>query len=254
MNIKNIIEKVRDFIDRQVQIENRVKFYEKRQMPLDFFKSLKIKVELGACKEIILQDETKLELGGAYNKSFSLIYPLHVRDFIQNGKITLIGPEIKDISDSSVDFGIFMLIGFEKISQKDFDNLRHFNFVSNGIEGFMIRTIPRRFWCRINSDVVNNFSFELLGNAIIYLYEQEYGHLIKSMEIVFINSDPDLIEEFTKITAEIREHLNEKWKDKINEWKNRIDCDYDWECEECPYIDTCEDVKEVLEERNKLQD
>ena len=177
MNIKNIIEKVRDFIDRQAQVENGVKFYEKRQKPLAFFKSLKIKVELGACKEIILQDETKLELGGAYNKSFSLIYPLHVRDFIQNGKITLIGPEIKDISDSSVDFGIFMLIGFEKISQKDFDNLRHFNFVSNGIEGFMIRTIPRRFWCRINSDVVNSFSFELLGNAIMYLYEQEYGHL-----------------------------------------------------------------------------
>lgn len=249
MDIRNIIITIRDFIDKHS--DSRV-IYERRDNPIQFFKKSKIKVELDRCKEIILQDETKLELGGANKKSFSLIYPIDDLDGIQNGKITLIGPEISEISNPSIDFGFFMMIGFKKISEKEFDNLRHFSFVSNGIEGFIIRTIPRRFWCRVSKDVVDKFSFEIFGNAIMYLYKDKFQDLIESMEIVFISSLPEEIDEFIELTSEIRKLIELRWQDKIEEWKKRTDCDYDWECEECPYTDTCEEVKEVLEERKKM--
>lgn len=254
MEINKIIENIRIFIDHQAEKGKNITVYEKELNPEEFFKKIGINVGLDDYKEIILQDETKFELGGVNKKSFSLIYPLHILDFIKDGKITLIGPEIKNITEKSIDFGIFILIGFEKISEKDFDNLRQFNFISNGIEGFMIRTIPRRFWCRINTEVMKKkFSFEFLGNAILFLYKQKFKDSIKSMEIIFISSNPDSIENFIEITTEIREHLSKKWKDKIEEWKKRIDCDYDWECDECPYYDICEDVKEVLEEREEIE-
>ena len=252
MENSKVIGKIREFIEKEANGGKLVNIYKKTSELSSYFKEMNIGVELDNFKEIILKEETKLELGGIDKKSFSLIYPSNELDHIQDGVITLIGPEINDISDQSIDFGIFILIGSKKINEKDFDALRHLSFISSGIEGFMIRTIPRRFWCRISENVIKKFSFEFLGKAIIYLYKQEFKELITTMEIILINSYPDLIDEFIEVSSDIRKYIDSKWKDKIETWKKRIDCDYDWECDDCLYYDTCEEVKEVLEERNKL--
>ncbi|MFX1443574.1 MAG: hypothetical protein ACFFHV_09190 [Promethearchaeota archaeon] len=254
MENSKVLGKIREFIEREANTGKKVSVYKKTSELSDFFKKMRIGVELDKFKEIILKEETKLELGGIDKKSFSLIYPSNELEYIQDGTITLIGPEINEISDQSIDFGIFILIGSKKIDEKDFDALRHLSFISGSIEGFLIRTIPRRFWCRISENVIEKFSFEFLGKAMIYLYKQKFKELITTMEIILINSYPDSINEFIEISSDIRKYIDSKWKDKIEKWKKRIDCDYDWECDACPYYDTCEEVKEVLEERNKLGD
>jgi Zn-finger protein len=76
--------------------------------------------------------------------------------------------------------------------------------------------------------------------------------LIKSVEILFISSSPDLIEEFNEISSKIYEYFNLKWNDKIERWKKRIDCEYDWDCKNCPYIEACDEIKNVLEQRNRI--
>jgi CO dehydrogenase/acetyl-CoA synthase beta subunit len=249
-----VIGRIREFIEKEANTENKVTIYKKTSGLSNYFKKMNIGVDLDNFKEIILKEETKLELGGINKKSFSLIYPSNELEHIHDGIITLIGPEINEISDESIDFGIFILIGSKEIGEKDFDALRHLSFISSGIEGFMIRTIPRRFWCRISENVITKFSFELLGKAIIYLYKQKFKELINTMEIIIINSYPDLIDGFIEVSSDIRNYIDSKWKDKIEKWKKRIDCDYDWECDACPYYDTCEEVKEVLEERSKMGD
>lgn len=254
MQIKKVIENVRNFIDLQIENGKVVKIFEKNAHFVNFFAKCIIKVGLDSSKEIILQEETGLELGGANKKSFSLIYPTDLIDIIRDGKITLIGPEIKDIKALNIDYGILILIGFKKITEKEFENLKQFNFISNGIEGFMIRTIPRKFWCRINTAVLKKkFSFEFFGNAIMYLYQQKFNDLIKSIEVIMINSDPDLIDKLVEITSELREESDKKWKEKIETWKKRAGCDYDWDCQECPYTETCDEVKNVLDAREKLE-
>ncbi|MFX1395252.1 MAG: hypothetical protein ACFFAH_17035 [Promethearchaeota archaeon] len=257
MQNKKIVKEVKDYIEKQIQNRKSITSYKFNQNPTpsNYFKKFNIKIELDGCKEIILQEETRLELGGINKQSFSIIYPTLELEFIKNGKITLIGKEINDIYDSSVDFGMFILIGAKKLSEKDKNNLRQFNFISNGIEGFIIRSIPRRFWCRISTEVIKkNFSFEFLGNAIMYLYKQKFDDLIESIEILFINSYPNIITKFIKLTSEIREQISAKWKKKIEEWKKKIDCDYDWACEICPYKEDCYIIKETLVEREQLDE
>lgn len=246
------IEKIREFITKQTQAGKIIHNYKKDSNFSKFFENANVRVGLENHKEIILKEETQLELGGVNKKSFSLVYPINERNVIIDGQITLIGPEINGITEDSINFGLFILIGSERITEKEFDALRHFSFLSDGIEGFMIRTIPRRFWCRIGRNIINRFSFEFLGKAIIYLYKQKFGDLVQSIEIVFISSYPEVIEEFIEVSSDIRNFLDSKWKDKIEKWKKRVDCDYDWECDACPYYDTCEEVKEVLEERSKI--
>ncbi len=253
---EEFLDGLRNYINSESQKGKNVFIYEENLNPPKLFEKLNIKVELDKHKEIILQEETKLELGGINKKSFSLVYPFSELDFIntvKKGTITLIGLENKDIHDLSIDFGMIILIGGKNITEKDCDSLRQFNLISNGIEGFLIRTIPRKFWCRISEKIIKDFTFEFLGNAIFYLYKQRFKDLIESMEIFFVNTYTNVIDEFIKITSKINTYINEKWLKKIENWKKRIDCEYDWGCEICPYQEECYEIKQVLVEREKIE-
>ncbi len=253
---EEFIDGLRNYINSESQKGKNVFIYEENLNPPKLFEKLNIKVELDKHKEIILQEETKFELGGINKKSFSLVYPFSELDFIntvKKGTITLIGLENKDIHDLSIDFGMIILIGGKNITEKDWDSLRQFNLISNGIEGFLIRTIPRKFWCRISEKIIKDFTFEFLGNAIFYLYKQRFKDLIESMEIFFVNTYTNVIDEFIKITSKINTYINEKWLKKIENWKKRIDCEYDWGCEICPYQEECYEIKQVLVEREKIE-
>lgn len=68
-----------------------------------------------------------------------------------------------------------------------------------------------------------------------------------------ICSYPNSIDEFIKITSKIKNKYREELKAKIDEWKKRIDCEYDWGCEICPYQEECYDIKQVLVERERIE-
>ena len=220
---QDIIKSIEIFFRKEVQNGKKLQFYEVVLNQLEFFNDFNIKVGLNCCKEIILQEETGLELGGVNKNSFSLIYPSLELAPIQHGRISLLGHEIIDISDSPIDFGIMIVIKCNQLSQKIWDSMRQFSFISNGIEGFLIRSIPRKFWCRISKDVMKKrFSFKFLGNAITYLYKQRFPKIIQSIEIIFINSYSDSMTKFIEITSEIAQYIKERWLRKIDEWKKRV--------------------------------
>ncbi|MFX1448958.1 MAG: hypothetical protein ACFFCG_12650, partial [Promethearchaeota archaeon] len=247
------IEKIRNFLEQE-QNSGKTLFsyqsYSRKDVVL--FES-KIKIGLDAYKEIILEEEMGLELGGINRKSFSLIIPVTNVSSINHGKITLLGKEVNNISEPSVDFGLIIIIGINNEAESIKEELKHLNFISNGIEGFSIRTIPRRFWCRISTSALQNgFSFEFLGKAIIYLYSTKFEDLVKSIEVIFINSYPNSIKQFIVLSSEILSEDKEKWKKKINTWRKRIDCDYDWGCEICPYREECYNIKQILISREEI--
>jgi CO dehydrogenase/acetyl-CoA synthase beta subunit len=250
---KDIIENIRSFIAKESKNGKYLINYRVKSDPIKHFNNLKIKVALEENKEIILQEETRLELGGIDKSSFSLIFPIMEEDLIEDGNITILGPEIHQIKEFSVDFGLFTLIGVKDLSKKEYNDLKSLSFISNGIEGFSIRTIPRRFWCRISEELFKKgFTFELLANAIIYLYKQKFKDLIKKIEIFIINSYPDSINDFIKISSHITNKFQEELIAKIEEWRKRIDCEYDWGCEVCPYQAECYEIKQVLVERERI--
>jgi len=253
MENKVIVEKIRDFLAQEQNSGKTLFSYRCDSSQTNLVTQSKIKIGLDGYKEIILQEETGLELGGVNRKSFSIAFPISDAQLVEHGKITLLGREISAIEETNIDFGMMILIGINNGTEKEVDELRHLNFISNGIEGFSIRTIPRRFWCRISTSALKNgFSFEFLGNAIISLYQQKFKGLLKSVELIFINSYQDSIEQFVVHSADIHSELKEKWKKKIDEWRKRIDCDYDWGCEICPYREECLKIKQVLVSREKI--
>jgi CO dehydrogenase/acetyl-CoA synthase beta subunit len=254
MEPKTAIEKIREFLEKEQDTGKILFTYESTNNQINSHDDNRIKIGLNGFKEIILEEETGLELGGMNKKSFSVVIPIEQIKLINRGRISLLGIEVNRIKVPKIDFGIILLIGINKNTTENEDELRQLNFISNGIEGFSIRTIPRRFWCRISSSALQKgFSFEILGNAIVQLYKQKFPDLVKSVEVIFINSYPSSIDQFIVLSSEILAEVREKWKKKIEEWRKRIDCDYDWGCEVCPYQEECYDVKQVLVSREEIK-
>lgn len=254
MSLEKVIQDIRQFIDDYTRERKNVIEFTLKSNPSQFFASIGIDVNLNEHKAIILQEDTLLELGGVNHASFSLIYPIEGQDLIQNEKMTLIGRELDSLdSYTSLNFGILILIQCSHVSKQECEQLRETTFLSNGIEGFMIRTIPRRFWCRISKNIASHFSFEFLANAINNLYSEKFGNVKKNIEIIMLNESKEIIDEFNQLINPLRSRLNRNWKKKVEEWKKRLDCDYDWECQECPYIETCDEIRDILDKRSEIE-
>ncbi len=201
-----------------------------------------------------MEEETRLELGGINQYSTSLVFPTNSLKEIVDGRITLIGPEIENIQEPRISFGQIIILGGKKISESHYPDLQRMQFISDSIEGYMIRSIPRRFWCRIGKKLIDKgFSFEILGNAIAYLYKAQFPDLIEGVEIIFISASEENIKKFDVVISKIREIFKKKWEEKVEEWKKRVDCDYDWACDICPYNETCESISEIDEQREKRE-
>ena len=249
---EQFLDKIRNFLDEQERKGKLFKVYHFKENFQDYLKQIGIRVGLNQFKDVILEEETEIELGGFGKKSFSLIYPIEEGE-IKDGNISLLGPELDIKSNKSLDFGMLLIIEVQKLTGQIFRELNTFRVLSDGIEGFSIRTIPRRFWCRISQNLMKkNFSFEIFGNAIIELYKSKFDD-IKSMEVCFINSDLDVIEKFLELTSQISLEFEKNWRKKVDEWKKRIDCEYDWGCDICPYQVDCQDFKNLLVSRNQLE-
>jgi len=252
---KKILSNIRNFILAQKEDNKVIHSYQATEDMFKYYQESNIGVKLDAFKDVILQEETGLELGGMNKKSFLLIYPIKENTLLKDGNITLIGPEISTIQESAIDFGVLLLVSVKNNSDKHYKDLSSFTFISNSIEGFSIRSIPRKFWSRISKKVLEKgFSFAFLGNAILSLYRMKFNNLINAIELIFISSCSDCIDKFLSISTDLTHKLKEKWLKKLDNWKKRIDCDYDWGCEICPYQVECYEIKKVLMARNKKEE
>ena len=254
MLTKEDINELRDFFENERVRGKKLLKYSIDPNLLTVKSKFKISFGLNKYKEIILKEETGLELGGRGKDSFILIYLIKNEKMIKDGQITLLGSEIKEIEEDNVHFGLLCLIEVSESSEKEIGYIDNLSFVSNGIEGFMIRSIPRKFWCRISSEVLKKgFSFEFLGTAFYYLFKESYGDKIDRIEIFFINNDLDSIKEFLKVNASIQDKYLESNREKIEKWRKKIECEYDWGCHICPYRFECQKFKEILIKRENIE-
>ncbi|MFX0075912.1 MAG: hypothetical protein ACFE96_10750 [Candidatus Hermodarchaeota archaeon] len=255
MEPKTAVDKIREFLKKERNSGKTLLIYQSTKNQINTYDNTKIKIGINKFKDIILEEETGLELGGMKKKSFSLVILTESDESIHHGKISILGREVNNIEESKVDFGVVVLVSIDRNIHINEDELKQLNFLSDGIEGFSIRTIPRRFWCRVSKSALQKgFSFEFLGYAIVNLYKLKFPNLVKSIEVIMINSYLSSLDQFIVLSSEILAKTREKWKEKIKEWRKRIDCEYDWGCEMCPYQEECYEVKQVLVSREEIKD
>ncbi|MFW9950058.1 MAG: hypothetical protein ACFFKA_08030, partial [Candidatus Thorarchaeota archaeon] len=114
-------------------------------------------------------------------------------------------------------------------------------------------SVPRKFWCRISAELIKKgFNFSLFGETIVYLYKQKYKHIVKAIEVFIISKNSSLINEFINVSKPLYDEFRQKIRRRVEKWAKRVDCEYNWGCDVCPYQEDCYKIKQTLIKREEL--
>lgn len=213
---------------------------------------LPVTVGPGAGSGIVLRGDTFAELGSP--EAGSCAFPLWTNNIslIKDCSITIIGPDILESQGASLPFGQIIIAGGDKLSDKQHSALDEGQYVSDQIEGYMVKSTPGRMWTRVsNKAAEKGFGLEALGKALMGIYRSRVPE-VERMEVVFITSSKEDVKQLEEIAAQVRKI----GKDIVREnWLARgydiLECTFGWDCGSCPDKTVCDDIKEVIKVRKK---
>jgi CO dehydrogenase/acetyl-CoA synthase beta subunit len=136
---------------------------------------------------IVLSEDTWLELGNP--NTFSTAPALVTENLysVDDGAITLIGPDIPE-ARGSLPFAQILLIASHELKDEDYRKINTFQYELE-LRGYMIKAVPSSLtiWSRVSKESANDgLSFEILGKAIIDSYKAKFDNPL--IEIIFITS------------------------------------------------------------------
>jgi len=147
--------------------------------------------------ERIRWPDTYIELGGPRVKEKFELVRCRDLDEVEDGKITIIGPDIKDVEPgTTLPFGIYIEVAGKEV-EEDLEGVmeRRIHEYCNYIQGFMHLNQRYDIHMRLSKASVKKGlnSFKLIGKVIHRLYKMDMP-LIEKMQITFI-TDADKVKE-----------------------------------------------------------
>jgi len=164
---------------------------------MSMFKDIPVDVGVIYEGERIRWQDTQVELGGErIDTKFELV---RVRglDEVEDGKIVVIGPDIKDMKEqTSHPFGIYVEVAGKQL-EEGLEGVieRRIHAYCNYIEGFMHLNQRYDIWLRLNKKSFQRGlnSFDFIGKVLQRLYKSELP-IIEKIQITFI-TDPEKVRE-----------------------------------------------------------
>ena len=197
---------------------------------------------------IILKEDTHLELGHPSVGSCAATLATHDYSLIENGRISLIGPEIYELEEGMVPFAqIAMACCRDDV--KEFSRMMDRQLHRSAQhEGYMIRSVPNIIWARVSKQAVNaGFSFHKLGQRLMEALWHEFGG-VSAVEILFVTTCRDDILILNRMVDTARAKLK-----KILSFEHKVDDTYECttgnDCEECPEQEVCDSIRDVIKLR-----
>ena len=153
--------------------------------------------------ETIRRADTYLEFGGGKTTAFELVRMVGPDD-IEDGKITVIGPEITDIKEGDrLPLGIMVNIYGRKM-QEDFEGVleRRIHYFINYGEGLWHVAQRDLAWLRISKGAAEaGFKIRDYGEILIAKFKSDYPPIVDRVQVTLI-TDQALVDENLKLARE----------------------------------------------------
>jgi len=179
---------------------------------LSMFKDIPVDVGVIYEGERIRKEDMYVELGGPKVEAKFELVKVKSPTEVEDGKITVVGPEIKDIKEgSSVPFGIYIEVAGEQV-EEELEGVieRRIHEYCNYIEGFMHLNQRYDIWLRLSkkSFAKGLNSFRTIGKVLQRLFKSELP-IIEKIQITFI-TDPEKAQKMYKEAIVIYETRDAK--------------------------------------------
>lgn len=191
---------------------------------------------------IVLNEDTWLELGNPNTFSTAPALVTENLGLVDDGAITLVGPDIPE-ARGSLPFAQILLIASDELKDEDYRKINTFQYELE-LKGYMIKAVPSSLtiWSRVSKESARDgLSFELLGKAIIDSYKSKFNN--PAIEIIFITSSKADVEELKDLHGKIT---------RIISAMNKMIQEMSFDCSSCEYLDVCGDVRQLGALRERL--
>ncbi len=199
-------------------------------------------------RNLVLGQDTAVELGSPRDASTAFLLWVNDPEWLKNGRISVVGPDLPALSGKPVSFGKIVIAGgWDFDADNSYDRYREMELLRYDVhlKGYMMRGVSQyqREWSRVSHEALNNgFSFRHLGSALLDQYlAVEY---VKTAEIIFITADQATVLEAKAIADEVFTLISAM---------NKMAEELSFNCNTCDYREVCGDVAELRSMRSKLQ-
>jgi acetyl-CoA decarbonylase/synthase complex subunit beta len=157
--------------------------------------------------ERIRRNQMHVELGGPKVEAKFELVKSRPLDKVEDGKITIIGPDLKDLEpEKSYPFGIWIDVAGKDV-EEELEGVieRRIHEFCNFIEGFMHLNQRYDIWIRLSKKSFEKGlnSFTMIGKVLYRLFKSDLT-LIEKLQITFV-TDPEKAKELMKEAMKIYE-------------------------------------------------
>ena len=244
------VEKVGAFVAAMRASDRRMREFDVALEPERLLEGLPIRVGPAAHSGLILRKDTFAELGNPDAGSCAFLLWTRDTSLIRNGRLTLIGPDVPESEGASLPFAQVVMVGGKELGSEDQSALEQQQFVSNQVEGYMIRSAPGRVWSRVSRcTAAKGFDLPTLGKALMAIFRSEVPR-VEAIEVVFVTSTREDVQQLEEMAPAVRalgkRFVNETWRAKGFDPEA---CSVSHSCRSCVEKATCDDIRDVAKFR-----
>lgn len=249
------VKKVGGYVEEMRSRGRQVREFDCPSTVSELVRELPVSVGPGAGSGVVLRGDTFMELGSPDAGSSAFLLWTDKPSLIRDGKVTLVGADIQEEAGASLPFGQVVMVGGEGLGNAEHAALEQSQYVSDQIQGYMIRSTPERMWSRVSKDAASKgFRFEALGKALMVILKSQVPK-VEAVEAVFVTSGKEDVQRLDDIGVQVRKI----GKDIVREnWLARgydvLECTLGWDCNSCPDKAICDDIKELITVRKRKRD
>jgi len=243
------LARVREYIAEKKKQERQVREIKCDTGDEKLAHSLPVRIGPQVKKTVILKEDTFVELGNPSVASCSFVIWSDDPSCVEDGRITVIGTDIQESKGKSLPFGQVIIAGGTELKEEHYLDLERTQYTSDQIEGYMLRSVPRRVWSRVGHEAAGRgFSLETLGRALMSIFRWKHP-LIQATEVVFVTSSKEDVNQLDGIAAGVRKFSGELRK-LVRQDDGTYDCT-EYSCDICDEKTVCDSIREWVILRRK---
>ncbi|HQP91904.1 MAG TPA: acetyl-CoA decarbonylase/synthase complex subunit alpha/beta, partial [Candidatus Omnitrophota bacterium] len=167
--------------------------------------------------ERVRKENLKVEFGGKYSQAFEFLASRPMSE-IEDGKVTLVGPDIDKAEGKAMPLGIFVEVAARDFN-KDFEPIleRQIHRYINEAQGLMHMGQREMIWIRVSEDAFKKgFLLKHIGIILHAMLHKEYGAIVDKVQVTIFTKKEE-VESHMKSAQLVFEARDERLKDLTDE-------------------------------------
>jgi len=194
---------------------------------------------------IIFKEDTRLELGHPSVGSCSAALATHDASLVEDGLITIVGPDVGETEQKVLPFAQIAVVGCEGTIEDTCAAMDRALHAGAQTDGYMLRSVPDLIWARVSKEAAESgFSLRGLGLRLIASLRDECEGIVKC-EMFFVTSSREDVSELRAIVDPTRVRLR-KLRTFGRKDDGTYECDTSLDCNECPEKPVCDTIRDVI--------